>query len=321
MPSVTENIKTNTLSEHLTYQQISATVQHGQTNIKIFFIINPIAGGIDKTNLAEELKKFCDKCKIDHKIEESPKDMNDEKFRKIIDEWKPDALVAAGGDGTANFAGKLVLNTDIALGIIPLGSSNALAKNLNIPETLPGALDLLQNFHTKEIDTVCVNGIPSLHIIDLGFNAKLIKRFHKRSLRGVGSYAWCLMQELMHYRFFKYKVHTSKERIEGKAFSISVTNARIYGTQAAINPTGKINDGLFEICIIKPFPFYAMVKMFFQLFHKTINRSPYSIFIRTKSAVIENIENEAVHIDGEPVKLSERLELEVMPKSLKVIVP
>jgi diacylglycerol kinase family enzyme len=109
--------------------------------------------------------------------------------------------------------------------------------------------------------------------------------------------------------------------VEGRAFAITVTNSKLYGSMAAINPHGKIDDGFFEIAIFKPFPRWAMVKMSIQLFRYKIHESPYSMFIRSKSAVIENLDHETIQIDGEPMKLKSPLKIEIQPKSLEVVVP
>ncbi|RYD74107.1 MAG: hypothetical protein EOP53_18920 [Sphingobacteriales bacterium] len=254
-------------------------------------------------------------------IVETGKRGADKKIEAEIVDFKPDCVVAAGGDGTVNLVGKLLINSHIALGIIPLGSSNAVAKNLNIPLSIPESLHNLIHFHTKEIDTLNINDNICLHLCDLGFNANLIKRAHKSKFRGMFTYGISLFQELFTFEFFKYKVVTQTEELESKAFAITITNMQLYGNRAAINPKGKVDDGKFEICIFKPFPKLAMIKMFYQLFRHTIHYSKYSIFIRAKEATLYNQGKESVHIDGEPVNLKREINIKIVPKSLKVVVP
>jgi diacylglycerol kinase (ATP) len=290
-------------------------------NKKLLFVINPVAGGKDKSQLPLEIETFCKENDIIHVIIETGKNATVKNIEKEIAHFKPDCVVAAGGDGTVNLVGKLLINNDISLGIIPLGSSNAVAKNLDIPLTVPAALKNLHQFHTKKIDTLKINDHYCLHLCDLGFNANLIKRSHKSKLRGMISYAISFFQELFTFKFFKYKVITPAGELESKAFAITITNMQLYGNRAAINPNGKVDDGMFEICIFKPFPKLAMIKMFIQLYRHTIHYSKYSIFIRAKEAVLYNKGNESVHIDGEPVHLKHQINIEIIPKSLKVVVP
>ncbi|MGZ5303152.1 MAG: diacylglycerol/lipid kinase family protein [Bacteroidia bacterium] len=290
-------------------------------NKKLLFVINPAAGGKDKSQLPLEIETFCTANEIVHVILETSKRATARKIKDEIDRFHPDCVVAAGGDGTVNLVGKLLINNEIALGIIPLGSSNAVAKNLKIPLDLQQALENIHHFNIKKIDTLNINEHICLHLCDLGFNANLIKRAHKSKFRGMFTYAISLFQELFTFSFFRYKVITQSDEIEGKAFAITITNMQLYGSRAVINPKGKVDDGKFEICIFKPFPKIAMIKMFYQLFRHTIHYSKYSIFIRAKEATLYNQGKESVHIDGEPVELNRKIDIKIVPKSLKVVVP
>jgi len=290
---------------------------------RLLFVINAKAGGTDKSTLPDQIADFGDKKGIEIRIhhKRAKKKKTRHQLEEIIKDFKPDAVVACGGDGTVNMVGRLLVNSETPLGILPLGSSNALAKNLKIPLAIPDAIELLAKGEVKEIDTLDIEGKLCLHIFDLGFNARLIERFDKRHVRGMASYGVAMLQELFKYRFFKYRIETPETVVEGKAFSINITNSKIYGTRATINPKGKMDDGLFEICIIKPFHILALPWMTYQLFRGTLDRSPYSQYITAREATIQNLSNELHHIDGELVELPEKIHIKQMTHSLKVIVP
>lgn len=229
--------------------------------------------------------------------------------------------VAVGGDGTINAVGSQLVGTDTVLGIIPCGSSNALAKNLHLPHDPVDALQALFSTHIKEIDTLLIDGRNCFHICDVGFNARVVKRSHKRKIRGWFNYGLSVLQEIFDMHFFRYGVITPKVKLQAKAFSIAITNTKAYGNSAAINPLGKVNDGFFEICIIKPFPKRSLPSMFLRLFKRNIHKSHYCMFIRTSEAIISNMDNEAVHIDGDPVQLGSEFSVGILARSLKVAVP
>jgi YegS/Rv2252/BmrU family lipid kinase len=288
---------------------------------RILFIINPASGRRHNEKLENTIGTFCGQHDIQSRNIFLTKEIKEAEVWKEIGEFQPEIIVAAGGDGTVNFAAGFVLNTDTALCILPLGSSNALAKNLYYPKKIAEALEMLLAPRLKEIDTLKINGQLCIHLCELGFNAKLIARFQHNVLRGMFMYGLALIRELFSIRFFSYSVVTDKDRLSGRSFSITVTNTRFYGTKAAINPYGKIDDGLFEICIIKPFPKPAMLLMLWQLFRRKIHTSPYSIFLRTSEAVLENEENIEVHIDGEPATLDKTMIIRLLSKSLKILIP
>lgn len=284
---------------------------------RIIFFVNPLSGGHGKDAVIDYIRNGCAD-KVEHKIVVLNKSIN---LADELDAFKPDMAVAVGGDGTVNAVGSQLVGTDVVLGIIPCGSSNALAKNLYLPTNLENALQVLFHAHVKEIDTLLIDGKNCFHICDVGFNARVVKRSHKRKIRGWLNYGFSVLEEIFDMHFFRYGVSTSKIKLNERAFSIAITNTKAYGNSAAINPLGKVNDGLFEICIIKPFPKRSLPSMFIRLFRRNIHKSHYCMFIRTNNAIITNTDNEAVHIDGDPLDLGLEFSVGILPRSLKVAVP
>jgi diacylglycerol kinase family enzyme len=102
---------------------------------------------------------------------------------------------------------------------------------------------------------------------------------------------------------------------------ITVTNANRFGTNVNINPLGEIDDGFFEISIIKPFSKFKSFEILYHLFSNSIHRSNYNRVIRCKFAEIHNLDKTSVHIDGEPVAFKEQIDIEIIPKGLQIIMP
>jgi diacylglycerol kinase family enzyme len=234
---------------------------------------------------------------------------------------QPDAIVAVGGDGTVNMVGTLLIRKDIPMGIIPMGSGNGLSKDLKIPQDFTEALEVILQYNVKYIDTLRINEMPSLHLSDVGFNALVVKRFSEGERRGPGAYAWNLMKEYLGYQPKEYEVITDKEQFKGKAFMIAIANANMFGSNATINPDGEVDDGIFEVCILTEFPKTAGINILYQMYQADINESLYSNIFRCKYATIKNLENELIQIDGEPIDTVDTLQVKILPRSLKVILP
>lgn len=287
----------------------------------ILFVINPIAGDIDKEALEEEIITVCQEHGINHVFYKTTGEEDDAAIKKLIAEHKPEAVFAVGGDGTVSQVGALLIDTQTPLGIIPLGSGNGLSKDLHIPQDTEDALELIHRHVVRNIDTLEVNGHPSIHLSDLGFNALVVKRFSEGDTRGPGSYAWIALQEYMSYEPKFYTIETDTERFEGEAFMVTIANANAFGSNAAINPTGILNDGRFEICLIERFPKAAGLGILYKLYTDSIDDSVYTRKLTCRSAVIHNPEHEVLHIDGEPVDSGDEIRVTIKPKSLKVILP
>ncbi|MFD1188735.1 diacylglycerol/lipid kinase family protein [Pontibacter rugosus] len=287
----------------------------------LLFVLNPISGDVEKADLEEDIKSLCNEHGIKYKIYITTGINDEEQIKIILDEYKYEAVYAIGGDGTVSMVASLLIGTSIPLGIIPLGSGNGLAKDLGIPQDTEEALQLLHHHIVGNIDTLTLNGMPSIHLSDLGFNALVVRRFCEGDTRGPGAYAWIAMQEYLSYEPKNYRIETDTENFEGLAFMVTIANANAFGSNANINPSGIINDGRFEICLIEPFPRSAALGILYKLYTDSIDTSVFSRTITCTRAKIYNLENEVVHIDGEPVDFGEEIEVIIHPKSLRVILP
>ncbi|ARS35127.1 diacylglycerol/lipid kinase family protein [Pontibacter actiniarum] len=287
----------------------------------LLFVINPISGDVEKEDLEEEIATICQEHHIRFEIYKTTGEHDKETIKEKLDQQKYDAVYAIGGDGTVSIVASLLINTTTPLGIVPLGSGNGLSKDLHIPQDTEEALELIHRHVVRNIDTVLLNGVPSIHLSDFGFNALVVKRFCEGDTRGPGSYAWIAMQEYLGYEAKRYRIETDAESFEGQAFMVTVANANAFGTNANINPDGILNDGKFEICLIEPFPKAAGIGILYKLYTDSIDTSVYTRTISCKKATIYNLEHEVMHIDGEPMNLGEVITAEIQPKSLKVILP
>jgi diacylglycerol kinase family enzyme len=166
-----------------------------------------------------------------------------------------------------------------------------------------------------------VNNEVCVHLTDLGFNALVVKKFSEGDKRGATSYAFVAMQEYLSFEPKTFKIVTDNGSFEGKAFMVTVTNANAFGSNAAINPSGVIDDGKFEICIIEPFPKTSGLQILYRLYNESIEASDYSHLISCTQADIYNVEQDVSQVDGEPMELGEKITIKILPKSLNLLLP
>ncbi|MBF9254766.1 NAD(+)/NADH kinase [Pontibacter sp. 172403-2] len=287
----------------------------------LLFIINPIAGDIEKDQLEEEIISTCQAHRITYDIYKTSGQQDIDQVRQLMGKQSYDAVFAVGGDGTVSMAASILIGTSVPLGIIPLGSGNGLSKDLHIPQDTEEALKLIYRHEVRAIDTIDLNGRPSIHLSDLGFNALVVKRFSNGETRGPGAYAWIAMQEYLTYEPKFYRIDTDLETFEGNAFMVTVANANAFGSNASINPNGILNDGRFEICLIEPFPKTAGIGILYKLYTDSIDDSVYTRKLSCRKAIIYNIDHEVMHIDGEPVELGTEITVTMHPQSLRVVLP
>ncbi len=229
-------------------------------------------------------------------------------------------IVAVGGDGTVNEVASVLNGTKCALGIIPNGSGNGLARYLGIPVTHQSAVQLLNNSKIRKIDSGKINHKFFFCTCGVGFDAHVGKVFDKLEHRGFINYLKTVFKEFYTYRSKKYKFEIDDKKYNERAFLITFANAGQYGSNAYISPGARIDDGLLDICIFKPFPKIKSLFLGLRLFNRTIDKSKYMQVLRGKKIVIKRKKKTVVHIDGDPVKMKRNLKIELLSKTLKVIV-
>ncbi len=289
---------------------------------KIIFVVNPISGDLDKTNLENQIRAYAKQEDFQVHIYYTTGESDDVTIRELIQEIEPDKVVAAGGDGTCNMVGKLLLNTPIKMGILPVGSANGLAMELGISNQIQEALKTVIYGSTKAIDVIRVNDKHiSLHLSDIGVNANTVQRFQKDTVRGFWGYGKHLLSELMAAKPLKFKIVIEGQEILKSAYMVVLANASRYGTGAIINPKGKPDDGVFEIVLVRAYSIRHLLGMIVPLFNKTIHQLDYIDVFGCKSVQIETPQKEIVQVDGEVIGSEKVINANILENALHVLVP
>lgn len=286
--------------------------------LKLLFIINPGAGA---NNISwEEVidNYFVDKpYKVDYHLLE--KNCNPEDIKKHIVDFAPDKVIAVGGDGTVTLVAKLIGGTKMCLGILPAGSANGMAKELNIPANPEQALSIIENGKIKCCDAIKINDTNiCLHLSDIGLNAQLIKYFDEGKLRGKLGYAKVILKTLWHKQKMHITIKTRQSQIQRIAFMVVLANASKYGTGAVINPTGELDDGAFEIVVIRKLALSELLKMLFK--PQPFNPQKIEVF-SAASITLTTSRNVHFQIDGEYMGKIKNLSAKILPAYINMILP
>jgi diacylglycerol kinase (ATP) len=288
----------------------------------VLFVVNPISGGNDKTALIDYLHGFNRIHDLNHRIFYTTQFEGLQNLKNEIADFKPEIIAAVGGDGTCNLVASAIINTEIILAIIPFGSANGLATELDIPKDFEDSLDLMISGKIKLIDSILINNKVCLHISDIGLNARVIKRFEEEKIRGIYGYAKQFFKELYGARPSRFVfILEDGKTVKKKAHVVAIANASKYGTGALINPNGKIDDGKFEVVIVKPYPFLGIFTITAAIFLGYLDKIKYAEIKSYKSIRIIKSKLQPLHIDGEIMEESTLVDAVINPASLKVIVP
>lgn len=286
---------------------------------KVLFVINKKSGNRENIATEETIENHAKTNGYLFEFYTIGKNAEDS-IRKAVESFLPSIICALGGDGTINLVASVIQSTQISLLIVPFGSANGMAKELQIPATLTACLDLIVKGKVQKIDLLKINDKISVHLADVGLNARIVKRFDLDPKRGLFTYAKHLFYEIFLLKRNRFKIKYDDRFIEVKAVSLTFANATKYGTNAVINPDGILNDGFFEICIVKPFPKYHVFGIAYKMFRNTIKYSEFFSVIKCKSAEITCTKKITLQNDGEIMKKVNTVYLQILPNALQVII-
>ena len=286
---------------------------------KILFVVNPIAGGRDKTSAIKRIKSWAQSSGHSSEIIETTGNDDEKKIREALKTLQPEMLVAVGGDGTVLLCAGLVKDTDIALGLIPSGSANGMCTELNIPPHIDDALEIIEQGKTKSIDMLLFNDNHlAMHISDIGLNANLVKQFEESESRGFLGYAKGVIGELVNKQPFGVELTLDGKKVQKEGYMVAFANAARYGTGAKLNSMGKIDDGLFEVCILTEVNLAGIAGQFFDFVDSD---SSHLEVHQVKELEVKVNRNVSFQIDGELQKDTNHLKVKLCSKCLTVITP
>ena len=234
-----------------------------------------------------------------------------------------DLVLAVGGDGTANEVAWGLLGSQAALGLVPVGSGNGLARTLGIPLAPRRALQALADAVTRRMDVGFVNERPFLNVAGAGFDAAVGAAFHERARagarRGVLGYVWAGLGIALGYRASTLG-REGAEPSGRAALLFSFSNGPQYGGGAVIAPGARLDDGLLDVVRIEDAPRLRLLLQAPRLFLGGIERLPAYSRPALASFVPTAGEPFPYHRDGEPEPPVARLEVRIEPKALPVLV-
>jgi diacylglycerol kinase (ATP) len=289
-------------------------------HLKILFVVNPRAGKAGVDNAILSIHSQAEQLGFDFKFYYTRGEDDDAAIRRQIKDYRPDRIVACGGDGTIQLVARNIVYQSLPMAILPMGSANGLAKALGVPTDIDEAVKVaIHADQKKQIDLIKVNGHWCIHLSDIGTNALLVKNFLAAGDKGMMGYAKHLLAAIQESEILNYTIITPEGTYQKSGFMLAFANADKYGTGIQIS-TGSVSDGKFEIKNVQEIDLQSAIKAGLTALNVFIDKDMFSDVISCREA--EVFVDRKIHwqVDGEYMGEVDHLKIEIVPSAVPLLI-
>jgi len=317
-------------------------------------IYNPSGGQVVVRHELDNVVAFLDHLGWSVILRETSKPLQATELARHAVNRGAQVVIAAGGDGTVNEVANGLVNTDAALGVLPVGTTNSWALQMGIPALNPlfpgtkaakmiaaleervahpipanyyrkmllDAAQVLVDGRTVAVDVGDLSGRYFLMWAGIGFDAAIAQSIPLEEKKALGSWAYVLPAIESASRFYGTDAQLN---LDGQLVKVStpfivVSNIQLYGGMIAIGARARVDDGKMDVCIFKGGGFFTFVQQAIKVLTHRHLEDPQVEYYQCREIVVESAHPLPVHVDGEPFTTTP-VAIRTVPSSLKVIVP
>jgi len=296
---------------------------------KIIYFINPISGTKKKESALKVIEQRTQQQNIPFEFLNTNPQGNYFYLKNKIEQEGITDIVICGGDGTVSKVAASLIEEDVNIGIIPMGSGNGLALAAKIPKEINKALDVIFTGKGRYIDAFFINDEFSCMLCGLGFDAQVAHDFAMQPSRGLSTYIKQTLGNFITASPYPFEIVNKGKSFATEAFFISIANSNQFGNQFTIAPKASLNDGLLDIVIVKKMSKMRMIwAILKQIMAGKINEQDERTFhkkdvlyFQTTQLIIHNLAQAPLHIDGDPSNTAKKLVIKIIPDAFKLIQP
>lgn len=233
-------------------------------------------------------------------------------------------VVAWGGDGTINEVASSLAHSATTLAVVPAGSGNGLARELNLPLDPRLAFDAAMGGVDRRIDLGTLDGRVFVNVAGVGLDARVAQRFAAigRDRRGMARYVRAAIREVVMFRPDDLTIEVSGRRHDVRPLLIAFANGRQYGNGAMVAPGARLDDGLLQVVVVTARSMWGIVRGVPALFAGRLDQHPGVTTYAVAEAHVSSAGGPLLcHVDGEPHVGGSRVDVRVLPDALTVRVP
>lgn len=284
------------------------------------FIVNPVAGKNSGKKAIMIIEEVMGNRGLNYNIKITNQPGDAKEWAKEAIDTSVDVIIAVGGDGTVNEVFNGMINSNKTLGIVPAGTGNDFARTLNLPLDIKAAIEFIIEGNYTHVDAGKINGQLFINIASIGLDAVIAEEANKikKVIPNKYSYILALLKGLSIFKSTNIKIKIDGKVYEKEIMLVAICNAVSYGGGMKIAPKAKVNDGYFDICIVKKMSKLKLLYLFPSIFEGNHVKFEEVEIFKGKSVEIESNKDLIINVDGE-IKHHKPIQFNVIKKALKVI--
>ena len=293
---------------------------------EVVVILNAHAGADEKTTeLSRAIRDKLNSGGLDARVAlVKSQDIVAEATRAVAD--KPRILVAGGGDGTVNAIASLVVDSEIILGVLPLGTLNHFAKDLHIPLAIDDAIANIIAGHDTRVDVGEVNGRIFVNNSSEGLYPSIVRRRDRQMTRlGRGkwpAFLWAAIAMLRRYPFLDVRLSVDDRTLARRTPFVFVGNNEYLVEGFRIGERARLDAGELSLYVANRTTRFGLLRLAVHALLGRLKQVTDFDVVRAKEVWIETSHKQiGVATDGEVSLMKTPLHYRVRPRALRVLVP
>lgn len=235
---------------------------------------------------------------------------------------KVDRIVLGGGDGTVNLALDALLEVDLPVGLLPLGTANDLARSLAIPEDIDEAINIILRGHLRRIDVARANDVSFINAIGMGLGPQMTREMDSdiKSRFGVLAYLIGIVRAFRRQQHFAARIDSDSRQQRDRYLQITVANGIHYGGGMTVAEDARLDDGQLDVLLVRRQSHWRLLASALRFKLGQTGDADSMVHWRCKKLRIETDQEMEVTADGEFLTATP-VECKVMPGALQVFAP
>lgn len=232
-------------------------------------------------------------------------------------------VIVGGGDGTLSACADHLVNTPVAMGVLPLGTGNTFVRSVGIPLTLKEAASTIANGHVESVDVGRVNNQIFLNSVSIGLSAEIAGALDKETKKRLGMLAWPVVgaRVLWRHRAQSVKVIAAEKTFHVRTHQLVIVNGRYVAGPITAAPESSVQDKCFDVFVLGGARRRSLARITWEWIRGRHIYSQESRYFTTSKLRVEAVHHPLdTNVDGE-INETTPLDLEVLPGALRVVVP